>query len=345
MSHQKGSDYIKLSDAIKQNISILDYAQQAGYTPVRVNTNRYILKEHDSLVIKPQNNLFFWNSQNKSGSVIDFAQALKGISKSEAYDELTAMLNNPAYKSKHEFTLDHIKEKPTQPNKLEFPPATNGKFNRMYAYLLKTRGIEKAVIDNLVNRKLLYEDERHNVTFVGYDYDGTAKYGFKRGTATTATPYKRELAGSNELNKQIGWFINNNSNKLFVNEACIDSMSIMSILHRSGVDFNKYSYLPLGGTYINCLKYHLIQPQNAHINCIYLATDNDEAGANCRSKIKKMLKSIGFKGKVIEKVPCGKDWNDDLISIKNNKQNLKNNHAQQNQTIQKERVIQHEFFK
>ena len=50
---------------------------------------------------------------------------------------------------------------------------------------MKTRFLDKEVIDEFVRKGLIYEDkEYHNAVFVGLDENGVARHGHKRGTAT-----------------------------------------------------------------------------------------------------------------------------------------------------------------
>ena len=53
--------------------------------------------------------------------------------------------------------------------KAEFKlPEKNETLNRVYGYLLKTRFLDKEVIDEFVRKGLIYEDkEYHNAVFVG----------------------------------------------------------------------------------------------------------------------------------------------------------------------------------
>ena len=60
---------------IKSDVSIIEYAQILGFTPVRVG-KKYTLKEHNSVIIDPEEN-FFWRNAYKGdphwcGSIIDF---------------------------------------------------------------------------------------------------------------------------------------------------------------------------------------------------------------------------------------------------------------------------------
>ena len=48
------------------------------------------------------------------------------------------------------------------------PPVPNANMHRVFAYLLKTRGLDADVVSYFARRKLLYEDAaHHNAVFIG----------------------------------------------------------------------------------------------------------------------------------------------------------------------------------
>lgn len=55
---------------------------------------------------------------------------------------------------------------------------------RAYAYLIKTRYIDQDVVQDFVNQKMLYQDQRGNCVFVSYDKDKQPVFACKRGTNT-----------------------------------------------------------------------------------------------------------------------------------------------------------------
>ena len=55
-------------------------------------------------------------------------------------------------------------------------PERNSNYGHMYAYLMKTRKIDKKIIDIFVKEKLLYENTYHSCVFVGYNGEGKIKH-------------------------------------------------------------------------------------------------------------------------------------------------------------------------
>ncbi|MEG0617563.1 MAG: toprim domain-containing protein, partial [Oscillospiraceae bacterium] len=166
--------------------------------------------------------------------------------------------------------------------------------------------------------------------------DGKAKFACKRITYDKPSKengfIKGDVTGSQ---KAVGLFIDNHASSLFLCEAPIDAMSLMTLFDLHKVDFNKYSYLAQGGVAMNALKYHL--PHQPGINRIYLCYDNDDAGYIARSNAKELLHELGYKGQVIDKPPHNKDWNEDLKKLSSTFSQSKQNELsleKSNQTLQ-----------
>ena len=437
-----------LTNAIKEHIDVLDLAQRYGYHVYRVGRNEYALEEHDSVRLNPVKKLFIRNSNKEisKGTVIDLCMFLENCDDKKAIKILRGMLSpyQIDYSQTSLIPLNHSKPKREAP--IDIPKKNPYGYKRIYAYLCKTRCIDNDVVKNLIDRKMLFEDEKHhNCVWLGYDYDGKAKFGCKRVTIdknympkyvlksipkndnrvdyfkhgifynkeasflfvvnsvinkkileamleksavkniilvfddkSHQLKFKNEMLNIvksfniedktkllgidkwiceenlkvdyNEISepfvrgdlpgskKSIGMFINNKSPTLFVTEAPIDTMSIMTFFNRdNNFNFNNYSYLAQAGTNgISSLIYHIQHQPN--INKIYLCYDNDEAGEQARQDARSELQKIGYKGAVLDKIPIGNDFNDDLRkSIENTaKQQQNKKQTQQKTTYNKE---------
>ena len=79
-----------------------------------------------------------------------------------------------------------VPKKKKEPKPFAMPPA-NSDMHRIYAYLMKQRGIDRDVIRAFTHAKLLYEEAiYHNCVFVGYDENGIARHAHKRGRPPAA---------------------------------------------------------------------------------------------------------------------------------------------------------------
>lgn len=294
----------QVTQAIKEHFDILEYIQSYGYHFKEKGGGAFQGIEHDSLWVTPAKNLFIWNSRGKGGSVIDFVMLEDGLTLPEAISKLRGEISGTetSYSPQKYANFKSTPRKPFEP-----PPAVSGRYSRLFAYLTKTRGISAKVVADMVKRKFLYEDAKyHNCVFVGRDYEGTAKFACVRSTGEKK--FVRDLPGSS---KKVGWFVNANKPSLFVCEAPIDALSVMSLLQIAGKNPDDYSFLAHGGNPSReLMKYHL--ENNPNIRTVYLCHDNDDPGRALAEKIRKQCAEAGFKGQIVLKQPLSNDFNDDL---------------------------------
>lgn len=297
---------------IKAQIRILDYAQQHGYHVV-AKGNYYTLKEHDSVIIDPEKNCFWRNSgrgTNPRGSVIDFAMNFVHSGDLEAsLEELSQQIEGMSY------PVGQIREHPAtvkpvgQVSLKDNLPERNRDMRRAYAYLTKTRWIDPDVVQEFVDRKMLYQDVRGNCVFLAYGADGEPNFATFRGTLSERK-FLGDIKGSDYTHD---FYVNNGAEKLIVTESVIDAMSVMSILKGQGVEFQKYDYLVQAGTQ----KYDAVLTQleeHPKVNEVLLAMDHDIAGVKGMQKVKELVWEFPEERKVSIHVPDPqyKDWNEVL---------------------------------
>lgn len=302
---------------IKQNIDIVELARSLGYTPVKEGS-LYTLKEHDSLKLYPNTNSFARfseqqsNGNYKGGSVIDLVMELNGLSLQESIELLKKQVVSPTYTEIKRSAP--IAEKHDVVTPFVLPEKVKGQYKRAYAYLTQTRGIEGNIVNEMMKRNHIYQDERNNIVFCGKDKDDNIVYATKKSTITNS-PYRGDVAGSNQ---KVGVFVNNNAPTLVVNEAFIDSLSYMTLLNLKGKDYNKQNYLALGGISSKPVIHHLKENQN--IEKVVLALDNDETGIKTTQKIVEKINELSEQLdrdiKVDVCVPYEKDFNEDLKKVR-----------------------------
>lgn len=152
---------------------------------VHVSGNTYCTREHDSLRIS--NGKWYWFSQDIGGrSALDYLIKVKGLSFMEAVEAIIgqAAERPPVFyrqkeKAHHDFLMPKLSDTTYQVERY-----------------LRNRGIHPVNIRYCIEHKTLFESaDYHNAVFVGYDKDGTARYGALRGTVGQ---YKGELTGSDK---------------------------------------------------------------------------------------------------------------------------------------------------
>lgn len=299
---------------IKENVMIVDYAREMGFTLVR--TGRYYsLKEHDSVRIDPQKNCFWRNSvPGRTGgafgdSVIDFAMEFNGLSLGEAIRLLENRVPGTAVEvmgkrqgENMENVSGHNKDGPV----LKLPGKDNN-MRKVFAYLVKTRCIRQEIVQEMVNRRQLYQDTHGNCVFLSYESgeDGKAVFACRRGT-NTFKPFYGDVEGC-DYSKC--FYFDNQAEKLYVAESVIDAMSVMTIRFP---EYRKWNYLTLGGTgkWMAVMNY-ITDPA---LKEIWIGTDNDKTGQEAVRIISENVRKKRGDLTIITDLPVkGKDWNEVLV--------------------------------
>ena len=282
-----------------KKISITEYARQMGFTPVKIGSY-YTLKEHDSVRIDPRKNIFFRNSTGDRGTVIDFVMAFKGVSCGEAIKLLCDEIELPKV----------YKEQNSVPQKKKelILPAKARNMKNVFAYLVKTRCINQKIVQEMVDRDMLYQDERNNCVFVSRNENGKSVFATVRGTNTD----KKWVGDVSGCDYSHSFFIDNCSRNLIVTESVIDAMSMMDIKEQKGENHQEYNYLSVSGLGKSreALGYYL---GKTLYDIVFLAFDNDDKGREIAKEMKKHIESINQDISVSMLIPeAAKDWNEEL---------------------------------
>lgn len=312
---------------LKETISIADIISQ--YQPLVRSGSSYLKgANHDSLIvdIRQGKNCFHWNSIGAKGSVVDALTSLGNMTTSEALSYLYDMAGGQEAVYEACFGIQHtnISHQPkkiaytpniplssvdtTAPdsNGVQLPPKGTTNKN-VYAYLNQTRKIHKDIINEFIDRNMLYQDVYNNCCFVAYDKTGTANFAIKRGTNT----YRKFIGDCKGNDYNSGFYVDNGASELFVGEGVIDIMSKMSLLVEKGMDPHRYNYLAMGGTQKqepleNVMANH---PENKKI---ILGLDNDKGGIEAVQQIEDLFQASGIEYTTDMPFEAGKDWNDYL---------------------------------
>ena len=176
--------------------------------------------------------------------------------------------------------------------------------HRIYAYLMKQRGIDRCLPYDSTHSILLYEEASyHNCVFVGCDESLIARHAHKRGT-NTGSSFKCNADGSNP---QYSFHWSGTSERLFVFEAPIDLLSYITMYPQ---DWQRDSYVALCSVAPIAAK-QMIE-QNDRLRQIILCLDNDDVGNSSCLRIAKELKKRCPFVSVYRLSPKHKDFNEDL---------------------------------
>ncbi len=149
--------------------SIISYLEQNGYELRQKGRNSICLAEHDSLIITPSENKWYWFSKQIGGiGCLDFVKKYEGLDFKSAMDKIIGngsqyssfnKLNNKVIKKEKEFVL---------------PPKVDDT-SKVYHYLCDIRKIKKELVDRMIaEKKLLRVGTNLNYKFKG-EVEGSNK--------------------------------------------------------------------------------------------------------------------------------------------------------------------------
>lgn len=217
--------------AMANSVDIASFLQMQGEALIKSGKDMRWAR-HTSITVRG-NRFYDWKAE-AGGYPIAFVQRYFNYNFKQAVEFLLSNVGDLQMSVPYEKT-----------EKAEFKlPEKNETLNRVYGYLLKTRFLDKEVIDEFVRKGLIYEDkEYHNAVFVGLDENGVARHGHKRGTATYGKnqSFRGNIEGSDPL---YPFHYKGSSNKVYVFEAPIDMLSYISLNKENWME---NSYIALNG--------------------------------------------------------------------------------------------------
>lgn len=290
------SGYVYFTDEQKQRanaVDLEDFLTRQGEKLLRSGREKRMDSDHSITV---RGNAWYDHASEKGGLAIDFVQMFYG---KNFPDAVTMLLNG----EQGQVYRPSEQRRPEPPKPFVLPEA-NRDMRRVFAYLTKTRYLDRDVVSVFTRAKLIYEDaEYHNTVFVGFDANGIARHAHKRGTYTQGEPFKGNVDG---CDPRYSFHFTGQSNTVYVFEAPIDLLSFISLYQR---DWKQHSYVSLCGVAEHALLQLLAD--NPQITKIGLCLDHDKAGIKARERIKNILAEREYRN-VFSLFSQQKDWNEDL---------------------------------
>lgn len=288
--------YVYFTDDQKQRanaVDLEDFLARQGEKLLRSGREKRLASDHSITV---RGNEWYDHAAEKGGCAIDFVQMFYGRSFPDAVAMLLGGEQGQAYRPG--------KQRQPEPPKPFMLPQANHDMRRVFAYLTKTRVLDRDVVSAFARAKMLYEDAKyHNAVFVGYDADGVARHAHKRGTYTQGEPFKGNVDG---CDPRYSFHHAGTSDTVYVFEAPIDMLSFISMYQK---DWQRHSYASLCGVSGHALLQLLVS--NPQVKKIGLCLDHDKAGLKARERITGILAERGY-GNVFPLLSRQKDWNEDL---------------------------------
>lgn len=233
---------------IANGTNLIAYARSRGYELKRISNNSYKIPGYGGLFLSGDGSKWNWFSQNKGGGAIQFVMEMEGKSWVDAIKELLGITHDelPIIPS-----VTEIKSKGKM-----ILPEKNDTYKHLFAYLIKARNIDKEVVADFVERKLIYEDKYKNCVFVGYDDNHEPAYASVRSARTVGKVFRGDVKNSD---KSVPFYYLGTSNTVCVFEAPIDLMSYLSLLKIHDIDDFNHHLISLGGVSDKGLKSFLEQ--------------------------------------------------------------------------------------
>lgn len=238
-------------------------------------------------------NLWYSQYEQSGGNAVQFVQKFYDKSYQDAVQMLLDEKIEPLKVERREQKEKHFKL-----------PKPNKDMRQVFAYLLKSRFIDRDVIKYFAHEKLLYESEgHHNCVFVGVDENGVPCHAHQRGTYTLGESFKGNV---DSCDSRYSFHYTGTSNRIYVFEAPIDMLSFIT-LHK--VNWQEHSYVSLCSVADHALVQML--KDNPQISKIYLCLDHDSAGIESEWRIRHHLNELGYTDISFVR-PKYKDWNEIL---------------------------------
>lgn len=290
------SGYVYFTEEQKQRanaVDLEDFLIRQGEKLLRSGREKRLASDHSITV---RGNQWFDHASEKGGLAIDFVRMFYDRSFPDAVTMLLNGEQGQAYRPSEQ-------RRPELRGPFALPEA-NKDMRRVFAYLTKTRCLDRDVVSVFARAKLIYEDAQyHNAVFVGVDAGGIARHAHKRGTYTKGEPFKGNVDG---CDPRFSFHFTGQSDTVYVFEAPIDLLSFLSLYKK---DWQQNSYVSLCGV----AEHSLLQllADNPQITKVGLCLDNDKAGIQARERIKGILTERGYEN-VFSLFSRQKDWNEDL---------------------------------
>lgn len=295
--------YVHFTDEQKfraNNVDLVDFLEKRGEKLIPSGREKRLESDHSITV---RGNEWYDHSSEQGGYAIDFVKNFYGLTFPEAVTLLLGGEQGGVYRP--------ASEKKQEVKKQFALPNPHSDMRRVYAYLVKTRLIDREVINYFAKEKLLYESrekskdgmkEFHNAIFVGYDENGVPRHAHKRGLYTMGKGFKGNV---DNCNPEYSFHCIGQSNQLYVFEAPIDMLSYIT-LHPK--DWVNHSYVALCGV----SEYAMLKmiELNSHLNNVVLCLDHDEAGIEASEKYQDLLSEKGITCEIEQSIY--KDWNEDI---------------------------------
>lgn len=275
------------------SVDLEEFLRRQGERLIKSGREKRLASDHSVTICGCE---WFDHASNEGGRAVSFVQKFYGKSYVEAVSMLLGENMEAAY--------PQAKKQVTAPQKPFIPPVPNANMHRVFAYLLKTRGLDADVVSSFAHRHLIYEDAaHHNAVFIGTDENGCPRHAHLRSTNSRRKPFRLNVEASDP---RYSFHHTGTDGSLYVFEAPIDMLSFIC-MHPD--HWQEHSYVACCGT----SPHPVLQMVKPDTKIVYLCLDNDKAGHAASERMAELLHKRGIMSERL--VPELKDWNEDLCCV------------------------------
>ena len=290
----KISKFIEFTPEQKERAATVDLEEfllRQGEKLIKSGREKRLARDHSVTVRGCE---WFDHASNEGGRAVSFVQKYYGKSYIEAMSMLLGESMEPVYPQAKK--QEQVDQKPFA------PPVPNANMHRVFAYLLKTRGLDADVVSYFARKKMLYEDAaHHNAVFIGTDEGGCPRHAHLRSTNSFGKAFRLNVESSDP---RYSFHHTGTDGSLYVFEAPIDMLSYISM---NPYQWQEHSYVACCGT----SPIPVLQMLKSETQIVYLCLDNDDAGHKASERMAELLHKRGIMTERL--VPELKDWNEDLL--------------------------------
>jgi len=293
------NEKMKLSNEQMEKLRAIDckeVMESLGYTHMKTDKSKY-KSESLNLVISKENKFYENNSGVGGGGAIDlltkvfkysFLDARNYLAEKFGFERTAKVISSDPDKAQT------LIETSLKKSLLELPKPKPNNIENIKKYLIEKRKLDKAIVEELIQKNKLYADGRNNCVFTNDKND----FAFIRGTYEVEG--KKPFAGCVGKIDFIKYDFNQSkTNEIYLFESSIDALSFRTLNpNKNGV------YVVLNG---NALIDRVQELGIDSFDKVHLCFDNDEQGIKFCDKIKKQTTSTYEVHK-----PNFKDFNEDL---------------------------------
>lgn len=307
-----------------KNVSIKEWMESSGYVLNKEGHHYYSLAEHDSFKIHAKENKWYWNSRGRGGVGAITLLRDEELFNRSFRDAVIELNTESAQRLQGDFSKNALNQEPREP--YQFPSDTMvSNTDKVKAYLVEERKINENLVNTLISKGLIRQDQRNNVVYpwakdgeiVGHNLEGTHQY-----------PGKKRFKQVNELGDNAeGFSFQTGQGEVknhFYFESEVDAMSYVSL--NGLTDHSKYIAMRGVNNEERLIKELVdhVKKYNRPPNIVY-AVDNDKAGKNFLEREVINARRTEFKDEKVNyfvSTPPNtegiKDWND-LLKARNGK--------------------------